>query len=842
MVDYDQEKYLDDGMKIINNQIYHLSKAIENNNLRQSLKESSVMLAELKTSHLTPKNYYNLFSVVLDEMQYLEQFFKEEYRRGRKIKHLYDSVYQAQSIIPRLYLMITAGRVYIDSGEVPATSMIFELLNAIKGVQNPTRGLFLRYYLLKMIKDKLPDNKEDIDETLKFILQNLEEMNRLWIRLSTGCTGNEKILREKERNELKVLVGENIIRISDLNCLTIEKYQSDVLPKIISILLDSKDYLSQQYILECIIHAFSETYNISCMDNILDTLGKVVATVDIKSLFINLMEKLSKFIEEEQKRKNEDKENNEGESIDIQSQVEKIFGIIKSNIEKIIEENTKSSQVDELRILELQVAFMKFTLKCCPPNQKIETVNHISKSVLVILETLNLSSLGKESIKQILKILTLPLENKISIFKIPAFSELMNFLDYNSRSTLALNILDNLSKVGKKKVFISDEAVNDNDEYDENDILNTTEKITSLLSYLKPLTENSSDSISIEKSQFNYEQSAVSKLAFAVKEQNPIKNYEMLKIIQNIFVNGGEKRTKFTLPSLVNVYINMINNIYAGFYWKEKNELTEKPAYFQAYTKNFEVSVFDSKEKLNSFLLEIYENSLSLILNNLVPSEYPLSYQLLISMLRSININSELEFGDLPNKIYKNIFSILSSIKNEQSDKKLNLLLLLVNTLCSIKCFKEEEYFEFTSGFNAIASSFIKRSDQSQAMLSLSHLYYHDFYSKNEEKCKDCITKAAEYADYAMSTNTQSCLNLYVLIINKFLYYAQKGAGFVSAKKLSKQIDKVNNCINSIKTENKDTDLKEIEGFFSSTIEYINNKKQKGDVQLFLDLNFSISN
>lgn len=257
-MEFDQEKTLDLATKVIKEQAFHLSKAIENNNLRLALKESSIMLAELKSGSLSPKNYYILFSSILDELYYLESYFKEEHRRGRKIKHLYDSVQQAQNIIPRIYLMITAGRVYIDSGEMNVNEIIFELLNSIKGVQNPTRGLFLRYYLLKMVKDKLIDTTEELDTTLKFIMQNLDEMNRLWIRLSTGCSGNEKLIREKERNELKVLVGENIIRLSSLESVSLQKYQEEILPKLINILLDSKDGLSQHYFIDCIIHAFQK--------------------------------------------------------------------------------------------------------------------------------------------------------------------------------------------------------------------------------------------------------------------------------------------------------------------------------------------------------------------------------------------------------------------------------------------------------------------------------------------------------------------------------------------------------------------------------------------------------
>ena len=62
------------------------------------------MLAEMKTSRLTPKNYFNLCNVfpsritfdldmmVFDELALLEQHFIDEHKKGRKMSDLYVSV------------------------------------------------------------------------------------------------------------------------------------------------------------------------------------------------------------------------------------------------------------------------------------------------------------------------------------------------------------------------------------------------------------------------------------------------------------------------------------------------------------------------------------------------------------------------------------------------------------------------------------------------------------------------------------------------------------------------------------------------------------------------------
>lgn len=70
-------------------------------------------------------------------------------------------------------------------------------------------------------------------------------MNRLWVRLQHLSSQKDKDMREVERNELRVTVGENIIRLSSLEGLTYEIYKESVLPKILEIITICKDTLAQ---------------------------------------------------------------------------------------------------------------------------------------------------------------------------------------------------------------------------------------------------------------------------------------------------------------------------------------------------------------------------------------------------------------------------------------------------------------------------------------------------------------------------------------------------------------------------------------------------------------------
>ena len=84
------------------------------------------------------------------------------------------------------------------------------------------------------------------DDTVKFILNNSEEMNCLLIRITknNSIIGGEEdtyiVSSLKEREQIKILIGENITKLSSLNCVNVELYQKKVLPKIIEILLERK--------------------------------------------------------------------------------------------------------------------------------------------------------------------------------------------------------------------------------------------------------------------------------------------------------------------------------------------------------------------------------------------------------------------------------------------------------------------------------------------------------------------------------------------------------------------------------------------------------------------------
>ena len=804
----DQERYLDRGLKKIKAQSFHIHTAIEKNNLRQCLKETYSMLNELRTSYLTPKNYYHLFTAAFDEMQLVINFFQEEITRGRKVRDVYDSVQQAINLIPRMYLMIAAGSLVMENEPKSSGEIIFDLLGMVKGVQNPIRGLFVRYFLLKIIKDKLPDKdnvylKEggNFDDTLKFIIQNMDEMNRLWIRLGTDVLGSEKILRDKERNELKILVGESINRLSSLDGLTIELYEKDVLPKLIQIILESNDPLSQQYLMECIIHAFSDSYNIKCIELILDTTSRLTPGVDIKGLFINLMEKLAKFITD-----------NSGDDISEEDKkliqnAQNVYPILLQYFDRLQKETIMLGEnMDIIKLLDLNISFMKFSIKC-KDTDVLGNINHILTSTLNCLRQTR--KLTNEGIKKLCKLLQVPLESEFSFFDMTDFDGLMTFLDYNTRKNLGLKMIESLYRGNSKEK------------------LDTLEKMQKLLSLIKPLIADTQEGFEEDDYTLESDQNEVSKMIFSVNSENPEVIYEIYGELKNVFVEGGVKRRKITLPSLANCIISFCHKISLAYDAKNNvvSEEVKKNAYAMESINSIDISKIDNDETFYKLMLNIFKllnETISIVAEDNPENAFKL-YLTSASQVNSI-LSDRNNFEEACATFMNAAMNIYQEGKYDQNIKY-NLLSQTVGYLLSFTILSHENVENIIKILAESGAKMMKRGDQFNSMLNIAEIYFSVL--KDGNKVTEYIGKARKYADFAM-TNPQNVV-LFVELLNKFLYFVEKGDEVISIKheQIDDTIELISNHIQTIKNEvSVDSSyLPAIEKYFENTLDIIRKRK-----------------
>src|SRR5689334_17718099 len=112
----------------------------------------STLVSELRTPTLGPKQYYELYMAVFDALRHLSEYLRDSHPVNH-LADLYELVQYAGNIIPRLYLMITVGTVYMGVEDAPVKEIMKDMMEMSRGVQHPIRGLFLRYYLMGQARD-----------------------------------------------------------------------------------------------------------------------------------------------------------------------------------------------------------------------------------------------------------------------------------------------------------------------------------------------------------------------------------------------------------------------------------------------------------------------------------------------------------------------------------------------------------------------------------------------------------------------------------------------------------------------------------------------------------------
>ena len=823
---------LEKGLQKIKEQSFHINTAIEKNNLRQCLKEAYTMLCELRTNELSPKNYYSLYMSVVDVMLNLKNYMIEEINRGRRLIDLYDDVQQAQNVIPRLYLMITAGSIYIEKVPRSTRIIIYDMLGLVKAVQNPIKGLFLRNYLLKMIKDKLPDKDNiylregaNFEDSIKFIIENMEEMNRLWIRLSGGVQGPEKAKREKERDELKILIGESMTKLSSLESLNLEIYEQHVLPKLLNIILNSKDKLCQEYLMECIIHAFPDSYNVKCIENLLEAISSLENGVDIGSIFVSLMEKMGNYFG---RYENLSKSQNQNDKQIFETAIN-IYPALLKNFKGYMNQNLNNKdlnkQEDLNKMLNLVASFIKFSLQCAPKEQKFASVNNIFALTLELVNRFK-NKLSQDNINQIYTLLIEPLNNGMNIFRMADFIPLMNFLGINSRKNLGLKLIETLVNNANEK--------NDNNNFEK---LNSLESLEKILKYLKPLLVNTKDGIQEDESTYEYEQSIVCKLVYIIRTDNLETIYKILSDLKNIFSHGGPYRRKYTLPPLALRVIKFCHDITVCYENKIGliPEKKKKNKFVKEIIESLDIGKIENDEVFHKLIINIYKLLKEIL--DLISQEQPeLGFKLYLDSAicaNSINCNKE-KFQQLIISLLKNAMNIYEEGRYDISHKY-EMLVQVSSVLLTLNINKEDSE-EIILLLIKSSQNMTQREEQCKTMFIISQLYFTIF--KDQQKVMECLNKARRFADFAM-TNPKNLI-LFVEYLNKLLYFFDHDQKSVDIKpeQINDLIELIKGHIRTIKSISSDdiSYLYDIESYFNNTLKIIQDKKNNSVNKEFYSL------
>ena len=809
----DEELILDKALKEVRRQNYFIMLEIERNNLRFCLKQTFTLLCELRTDFLKPKNYQILYNHVVNELIQVHKYMNEEISFGREPWDIYESVQQCRYVIPRLYLTIIAGSVYLEHSPEKCKELIEDLLDIVKQAQSPLRTIFVRYFLTKVMARVLPDeDNKDIKEgcgtildTIYFLIKNLEEMNRAWIRMTLNASLDEKPILEKERLDIKMLIKDAIYIISKLKGMNNNLFEKEILPKIIEIIFMYDDYISQEFIMECILTDFPESYIIKNLDFLLLTLSKLGEGVDKKKLFVIVLEKLFNYY----KNNIENKEGEEKEK--ILNEVHGAYPVVLRNFNIILQKQEKSVQ-NLLNILEINYNFIKFCVYCAPEEEKLISINHGLNSTYSILISANVSILFQDQLNKIHDILSIPLESIYSIFDMANFPKLFSFLDYQNKKKLAFEIIDNLTNVNSHEK------------------LDTLEKIKQLIIFLRPLeknldlnnNDNNNNELLIEKEQFT-----LIKIFSVFKTKNIDLLFQFYFEFKNLLIEGDKSQRNKSLPCLISILIIFCKDI--SYLYSQKIEQNEK----------YDISSLKSDEDFYNYLSNIY-SILSELIKKLEQDDQKMAFKYSFLIMRQINIinTAKEKFGEIYLSLFNNSFELY---KNFEQEKKFEYFKYICQYLMIDTIFSEELYEKILDELINEAKNMQKRSEQCNGLLTISKIYFVHF--KNGEKVLEYLSKAKKIADFSLTN--QKNLILFVNLLNEYLYYIDSDKeNIVKIEKdlIEEIIEYIQNYFVTIKMDkNNDLNfLNEIENYYNNTINLINERKNKeeyNEIYKFININ-----
>ena len=111
-----QPRYLAEASRRVQEQGFYAKKACGARDLPGALRHSSDMLRELRGRRYSPRGTTTSFYMkVCDELRHLDQFFQQLVADGTPAADIYERAQACGDVLPRLYLLITAGAVYVKT-------------------------------------------------------------------------------------------------------------------------------------------------------------------------------------------------------------------------------------------------------------------------------------------------------------------------------------------------------------------------------------------------------------------------------------------------------------------------------------------------------------------------------------------------------------------------------------------------------------------------------------------------------------------------------------------------------------------------------------------------------
>jgi vacuolar protein sorting-associated protein 35 len=319
----------------------------------------------------------------------------------------------------------------------------------------------------------------------------------------------------------------------------------------------------------------------------------------------------------------------------------------------------------------------------------------ILESCNQILRTTPITNTDNNSMKLLVKLLSIPLETlSIAVLNMSNYPALMKYMKFSNRRVVALRIV---------KAVIKDKKV-----------LDSTATVDQLLDFIMPLLIDDADSEPEESYEFEEGQEQVSKLVNLIHhDSNNDLYYDILMKFKKIFVKGGSKRMKYSIPTMVFALFKLSATI---------TKRMENPPQVVEEIKE-ESADEPAAPMLKVDQPRIYKtiNELILMIKDLYPE-----ITLRLYLQAALALNNVPSGNDLEELGYEFVSQSMIIFQEDisDSDQKLQAIYLIISTVFNLTFFGRDNYDTLATNAVSYCSKLLKKHNQCEAITFASGLFY----------------------------------------------------------------------------------------------------------------------
>lgn len=836
----------ENAISVIKQRTALMNRCLSQHKLMESLQHTSIMLTELRNPNLSPKKYYELYVVVFDSLTNLSTYLIENHPQNHHLADLYELVQYTGNVVPRLYLMITVGTSYLAFNDAPKMEILKDMIEMCRGVQNPTRGLFLRYYLSQRTKELLPEDDSLFNS--QFIMNNFIEMNKLWVRLQHQGPLRERESRTRERKELQILVGSQLVRLSQIIDDNFQMYRQDILPTILEQVIQCRDLVSQEYLLDVICQVFTDEFHLKTLDTLLQTTLHLNPDVSINKIVLTLVDRLNDYITRQQEEEPNATAANAYLDMDV-------FGTFWDYLTLLNHERPDLSLQQFIPLIE---SIIVLSLKWYPDN--FENLNKLFELVLQKTKDYGQKNISLESEHLFLNLLSFQ-NNKLQMSSSSTASSNQSIISKKHfifqliskcqayKSILALQNITLQKKVVNKILDILMDA--DTEELTDNEpesklhsssrdkshlVIEDKLQVQRLLSICEPLiisrsgppTNATSSETNIDEVFFNRhdeeeswtldpiqeklahlihwimnttsrKQTEESKIQFSLEAQ-----LEILLLIKSSFIKGGIN-VKYTFPAIITNFWKLIRKCHMILQYLLKKRADNKT--LSSHYSNLLKQMFKFVSRCINDIFNSCNNSCTDLILKL--------------NLQCATLADQLQLGEISYDFFSQAFTIFEESLSD-SKTQLQALIYIAQSLQKTRSLYKETYYDsLIVRCTLHGSKLLKKQDQCRAVYLCSHLWWAteisnigeeegitDNFFRDGKRVLECLQRSLRVADSIMD-NEQSC-ELMIEILNRCLYYfihGDEAETHISMKYINGLIELIKTNLKSLKLEDNSTSM-----------------------------------